>query len=230
MYIFVRFFISPRIRIQKSIRMLLKRELFFGSAGTERRTEVQKPAENTDRELLLLLRKNPDRGMEECVRKYSGLLYHIVRGRLQGAAFSEEDLEDCVADSFCEFWESLGRFDESKGSIKAWLAAIAANNARDLVRKRKNEALSVSIEDDNAAEPASEYSLEGDFETKEQRAELLAAVRSLESPDREIIIRKFYLQQSSKEIAEALSLSVSNVDTRTHRAVRKLRERLSGRK
>lgn len=190
---------------------------------------MNKTAEHTDTELLLLLRESPDRGMEECVLRYSGLLYHIVRGRLQGTAFSEEDLEDCIADTFLEFWKSLGRFDGSKGSIKAWLAAIAGNNARDLVRKRQNEALSVSLQDEDAAEPADDYSLEGDFETKEQRAELLAAVRSLESPDREIIIRKFYLQQSSKEIAEALSLSVSNVDTRTHRAVQKLRERLSGR-
>ena len=34
---------------------------------------------------------------------------------------------------------------------------------------------------------------------------------------------------SSKEIAEALGLSVSNVDTKTHRAVGRLRERLKGR-
>lgn len=182
-----------------------------------------------DSELLSLLRNSPNRGMEELVRRYSGLLYYVVRGRLQGAVFSEEDVEDCVADSFCEFWESLERFDLSKGSIKAWLSKIAANNACDFCRKRQHEAIPVSIDDDAAPEPADDFSLEGDFETREQRAELLSAVRALESPDREIIIRKFYLQQSSKEIAEAFGLSVSNVDTRTHRAVGKLRERLKGR-
>ena len=183
-----------------------------------------------DSELLELLRKDPNRGMEELVRLYSGLLYYVVRGRLQKAAFSEEDVEDCVADSFCEFWESLQRLDGSKGSIKAWLSVIAANNAGDLLRKRKNEAGAISLQDDSAPEPTDDFSLEGDFETREQRAELLLAVKALEYPDREILIRKFYLQQSSKEIAEALGLSVSNVDTRTHRAVGKLRERLNGRK
>ena len=182
-----------------------------------------------ENELLDLLRKNPDRGMEALVQTYSGLLYHVVRGRMDRSVFSEEDVEDCVADSFREFWESLPRFRESRGSIKAWLATIAGNNARDLARRKKRGPDMVSLQDDALPDPADEYSLEGDYETREQRAELLLAVRALEPTDREIIIRKFYLRQSSKEIAEVMGLSVSNVDTRTHRAVRRLRERLEGR-
>ncbi len=187
---------------------------------------MDRKTQTPDSEILKLLRENPNRGMEELVCQYSGLLYYVVRGRLRKTLFSEEDIEDCVADSFCEFWESLERFELSKGSIRAWLSKIAANNAGDLLRKRKNEAGKLSMQDDEVQEPADDYSLEGDFETREQRAELLLAVRALESPDREIVIRKFYLQQSSKEIAEALGISVSNVDTRTHRAVGRLRERL----
>ena len=48
----------------------------------------------------------------------------------------------------------------------------------------------------------------------------------LSKPDREIIVRKFILGQSSKEIAAILGLSVSNVDTRTHRAIKKLKKEL----
>ncbi len=190
---------------------------------------LAKTEKSEDSGLLKLLRTDPERGMEEIVRKYSGLLYYIVRGRLLLAGLSEEDAEDCVADSFCEFWASFGRFDESKGSIKAWLAVIAGNNARDLVRKRKKEDTQVSLDQENMPELSDGFSLEGEFESREEREELIRAVRALREPDRGIIIRKFYLQQSSKEIAEALGLSVSNVDTRTHRAVGMLREKLSGR-
>jgi len=50
----------------------------------------------------------------------------------------------------------------------------------------------------------------------------------LGEPDHEILIRKFYLLQPSKVIAEKMGMSVSAVDTRTHRAIAKLRDMLGG--
>ena len=58
---------------------------------------------------------------------------------------------------------------------------------------------------------------------EEQKKKLLEAVKSLGSPDSEIIVRKYYMGESSKEIAEKLSLTVNAVDTRTSRALKKLR-------
>ena len=48
------------------------------------------------------------------------------------------------------------------------------------------------------------------------------------SPDAQILIRKYYFGQGSKEIAGELGLSVSDVDTRTHRAMEKLRNKFGG--
>ena len=73
-----------------------------------------------------------------------------------------------------------------------------------------------------------DFSVEGEFEAREQKRRLAEAVDSLGEPDREIIVRKFFLRQPSKLIAERLGLTAANVDTRTHRAVRKLRELLGG--
>ena len=47
-------------------------------------------------------------------------------------------------------------------------------------------------------------------------------------PDSDILFRKYYLGQSSKFIATKLNLTVSNVNTRAHRAVRKLRGKFGG--
>ena len=58
--------------------------------------------------------------------------------------------------------------------------------------------------------------------------ELIKEVKALGEPDSEILMRKFYFSQSSKEIAEELNMTVSNVDTRTHRAIVKLRNKLGG--
>lgn len=46
--------------------------------------------------------------------------------------------------------------------------------------------------------------------------------------DSSIIIRKYYFGESSKKIADALNLTVSNVDTRMHRALNKLRKLFGG--
>ena len=83
----------------------------------------------------------------------------------------------------------------------------------------------MSLEDVELADAAS---LEGDFEDRERRRELIEAVKALKDPDREIIVRKYYLAQSSADIASALGLTVSNVDVRAHRAIHKLRKRFGG--
>ena len=53
------------------------------------------------------------------------------------------------------------------------------------------------------------------------------AVKGLGEPDSEIIIRKFYLGESSKQISDRLSMTVSAIDTRTSRALKKLRTKIA---
>ena len=65
----------------------------------------------------LFFRKVPDNGGFAICAGLSQVIEYI-----KNLHFSEEDIEDCVADSFCEFWESLERFELSKGSIRAWLS------------------------------------------------------------------------------------------------------------
>ncbi|MBQ3003826.1 MAG: sigma-70 family RNA polymerase sigma factor, partial [Clostridia bacterium] len=115
------------------------------------------------------------------------------------------------------------------GSIKAWLCVIAKRKAIDCLRARAKEQGNVSLDDEQTAVQATDtFSVEGDFEDREQRTALLQAIRDLGEPDHEILIRKFYLLQPSKVIAEKMGMSVSAVDTRTHRAIAKLRDMLGG--
>lgn len=178
-----------------------------------------------DANLMELIRHDPDRGMRKLVENYSGLVYSIVRAKLVSLTFAEADVEDCVADTFAEFYFDRDKFDPARGSVKSWLARLALNNALDLLRRRMRER-NVPLEE--GVEIADDFSLEGSFETKEERQALIDAVDSLPKPDREIIVRKFFLSQSSKEIAKKLNMTVANVDTRTHRAIKKLKTILGG--
>ena len=179
-----------------------------------------------DAKLLKKLRRDPERGMRELISRYSGLVYAVVRGRLFPGAFSNTDIDECVADTFSEFYMDLDKYDPDRSSIKAWLSAIARHNALDRVRRMKPGA--VSLDDPDLPEIEDDFSLEGEFIERSERKRVLDAVSALGEPDREIIVRKFYLGQSSKAIAERLGMTVSNVDTRTHRAIVRLKESIGG--
>ena len=180
-----------------------------------------------DKKLLQLLQKDPSEGMEQLMHRYTALLYTVVKGKLQGAYFVSSDIEDLVADTFSEFYLTLDRYDPSVSSIKSYLCVLARNNAVDLLRKRQKQRGDVSVEE-GLLSLAQECSIESELAEKELRQAVMAAIKALGYPDADILWRKYYLCQSAKEIAEALKLSVSVVDTRTHRAVTKLRKHLGG--
>lgn len=174
-----------------------------------------------DAELLELLRKKPEKGLKALIAQYGGLVYTVVRRNLP-EAICAADAEVCASEVFSEFYLDLSKYDPSKGSIKAWLCVIARHNAIDLAR-RSTEVLPL---DEEISADIGGISLESDLEERELRRAVLSEVKSLNEPDREILLRKFYLGESSREIAARLKMSVSNVDTRTSRAVEKLRKTL----
>ena len=53
-----------------------------------------------------------------------------------------------------------------------------------------------------------------------------ALVAAMDPPDRDIFLRKYYLLQSGREIAEALVMSVASVNTRLSRGRERLRRQL----
>ena len=181
-----------------------------------------------DGKLLQLLHNNPSEGMEQLMKLYAGLVYAVIRGKLSESFCVSTDVEDCVADVFCEFYAEIEKYDLSISSIKSYLCVLARHKAIDVLRKRGRQQ-SISLDnEENLIKIADDFTIEGDFVEGERRREIFDAVKSLGKPDSSIIIRKYYFGESSKEIANALSLTVPNVDTRTHRALNKLRKLFGG--
>ena len=181
-----------------------------------------------DAALLEQLRSDPQAGMTALMDKYGGIVYAVVKSKLRAPAFDPTDVEHCVGDTFSEFYCDLGKYRPEQGSVRSWLCVIARYNAMDALRRHYREEQTVPLDDEAVAPIADDFSIEGDLEDRALRAELVEAVKALGQPDREIIVRKYWLAQSSKEIARAMRMTVSNVDTRAHRAIRKLRERFGG--
>ena len=92
-----------------------------------------------------------------------------------------------------------------------------------MLRKSKTETVSI-----DEIEISDENTIEGDFEEKEKRLAVIRKINELDEPDKSIMIRKYYIGQTSKEIAEILDMTVSSVDTRASRVIKRLREYFGG--
>jgi RNA polymerase sigma-70 factor (ECF subfamily) len=113
-------------------------------------------------------------------------------------------------------------------SIKSYLCVIARNHAINVAKKRSLEG-GISLDDDQSLlQIADDVMIDSELADEELRRVVIRAVEDLGEPDSSIIFRKYYYGESSKEIANATGLSVSNVDTRTHRALNKLRKMFGG--
>ena len=174
-----------------------------------------------DRELIRLLRRDPAKGFDVMIKTYSGLLYAVVRKRLPAERFGSAQVEDIVADALSDFYLSLSSFDPDRCSIKSYLCVMARNKATNALRKSRVTQLPLEDAEDELILPDA-------FEDSELRSQVLDAVKSLGEPDSIILIRKYYLGQPTAQIASALDLTPTNVDTRAHRAIEKLRKHFGG--
>ena len=174
-----------------------------------------------EQELLQLLREDPNQGFSLLMRQYGALASVLARNLLLPAGFSEADVEDCLAESLVSLYRRLPDLDPEKGSLKALFCTAARNKALDLIRKRKQQ-----VPLDEVSELPDAFSLEEHMAEKDLKERLFQAVESLGEPEREILLRKYYLGQSSKEIALHLGLKPGTVDVKAHRAVAILKGRL----
>ena len=180
----------------------------------------------SDIELLKLLNNKPETGLKMMMDNYMALIYTIIFNKLSGM-YSKEDIEECVSDVFFEVFKYKNRIDLQKGSIKAFLAIIAKRKAIDMYRKNKNTQ-HIPIEDVSESLYTMVDEVSDSILLKESNLVLIDAIKSLGEPDSEIIIRKYYLHQSSKDISKNIGLKVNTIDKKVSRCMQKLKKVLGG--
>lgn len=159
----------------------------------------------------------PDRpdSFEAAYRESRDDLYSYVAGLLR----DQTAAEDVTALTFERAFRKWHRFNPARGTARGWLFGIARNAALDELRKRKREVPltrePVDVDPDSDAL--------GRLERRDRRVALDAALDTLRPADREVISLKFFAGLSNAEIAETTGVSVTNVGTRVHRAMTRLR-------
>lgn len=175
----------------------------------------------TDKKLLQQLKRDKDKGLGLLIDTYSGYVYKIVASVILSAG-TREDAEECASDVFLTFYNRIDEIDLAKGTVKGYIGVIAKRKAIDAYRKLEKQARSLSDSDE-------EPSVEEKSLSYEDKQLLYKAVKDLGEPDTEIVTRRYFLGESSKEIAEALGdISEKAVQKRLERSIKKLRTVLGG--
>ncbi|HEY7076917.1 MAG TPA: sigma-70 family RNA polymerase sigma factor [Solirubrobacteraceae bacterium] len=129
--------------------------------------------------------------------------------------------EDLLADAFERALRARRRFDRRRGSEKTWLYAIALNVLRDHARRAAAEARALErahVPADGESDPLAGV---------EERELLQRALAELSDEEREAIALRFGAELTVPEIAKVLGESLTTVEGRVYRALRKLRGRLA---
>ena len=154
-------------------------------------------------------------GFAELYERTFPRVYAYVASLLRDRAAAE----DVTAQAFERAYRKRRSYRASRGTMDAWLFGIARNAALDELRKRKRRASLESDPEDTGA-PAPE----DQAELALRREAVRAALASLDGQERDLIALKFAGGLSNGEIARVLRMSESNVGTRLHRTITKLRE------
>jgi len=178
----------------------------------------------TDAELLQLYEKGDEQAFREIVHRYKNGLYTFLRRFLNKQAL----VEDVFQETFLQLYSSMKRFDTSK-PLRPWLFTIAANKAKDALRKQQRQstlqlgaiadASDVSIDD--VVNILASYTKTPDQEVSDSETAQMVREIIADMPEnlRGILILAYFEQFSYKQMAEILSIPIGTVKSRLHTAV-----------
>jgi len=178
----------------------------------------------TDAQLLQMYTEGSEEAFREVVNRYKNGLYTFLRRFI-----SQHDLlEDVFQETFLQLFNSQDSFDTSR-PLRPWLFTIAANKAKDALRRHQRTAAvaigTIANSDElsfgdvlNAL--SSHETTVYDEVTRDETAERVRKVIS-EMPVnlREILILAYFNKFSYKQMADILSIPIGTVKSRLHTAV-----------
>jgi len=126
------------------------------------------------------------------------------------------EAEDAAQETFLRAFNNLRQYDNQR-SFLTWLLSIAAHYCIDQIRKRRMNLLSL----DDAVyldPPDSAPGPESTLSMGEEQKKVRMLLEKLTPQDRAAVIMLYWYDLSYDEIAEALSMTVSAVKSRLHRA------------
>jgi len=175
-----------------------------------------------DRELAQRLKQRDQRAMGELYDRYGRIAYALIYRIVKDKGIAE----DLLQETFLRVWNRVAGFDSEKGSLVAWVMAVARNRAIDYMRSVENRMRENVYELDASDNPALFTSIDADILNSDRARRLKQAFESLNANQRMVIELAYYEGLSQTEMAERIQQPLGTVKTWCRSALLKLREEL----
>lgn len=163
---------------------------------------------------LIKAQKGDPQAFTLIVEHYQRPVYNLCYRMLNNA----QDAEDAAQETFLRAYKSLHRYD-AKRAFSTWILSIAAHYCIDQIRRQRFQV--VSVEDLPVPDlPDHSPGMETRLSKKEEQTRVRAILNVLDPVDRAAVVMYYWYDFSYDEICQSLSLSMSAVKSRLHRARR----------
>lgn len=163
--------------------------------------------------------KHDQKAFSQIVDAYSKLLWAVAGGIICPTG-SAEDIEECVSDALMELWLHPNKYDPNRGSIKSYLCIIAKSRALNILRKKsKDNTIPIDV-------GAQELSVDDGLDIDDYSV-LYGAIKKVKEPTKEILIRRYFNDEKTLEIAKKMGIPKKEVENRLYRGRQALKSMLT---
>jgi len=178
----------------------------------------------TDAELLARFAAGEETAFRQIVNRYKNSLYAFLKRFLN----HQDLIEDVFQETFLQLFISRDSFDTTR-PLRPWLFTIAANKAKDTLRKQqRTSAIAIGTitdaEDMAFGDVLNSLTFDrkvpyDDLERNETAGRVRKIIADMPENLREILILAYFNKFSYKQMAEILSIPIGTVKSRLHTAV-----------
>ncbi len=175
----------------------------------------------SDEQLIAQVMRGDTAAYEMLYDRHSAVVMGLALKITGDAATAEE----VVQETFWRVWRKADSFNAQRGAFTSWFFGIVRNLSIDMLRRQKTQAQPAAETDDiveRAVDPSANVADIAWTEIKHQQVR--AAIETLPSDQRQVIVMAYFRGMTRQEIAQASGEPLGTVHTRARLALQKLRE------
>ena len=176
-----------------------------------------------DSRIVELYWQRSESAITETQRKYGGFCHAIALNILS----DRQDAEECVSDTWLRSWNAMP--PQRPRLLRPWLGKVVRNLAINRWEKNRTQKRYGGLElllDELADAIPSPQTLEKHMEAKELGGLISAWLRSLDSDDRTLFLRRYWNGEPLKDLARQRGESPEELARRMYRLRRALKAEL----
>ena len=176
---------------------------------------IQPP--EVEKRLVTALKQQDQQALSTLYKMYSASL----KGIILRVIIHEETTEDLLQELFVKIWNSIDKYDDSKGRLFTWMSRLAKNMAIDQVRRKShvNSSKHVDIE-----EKVGDIDQKLSYKINTDTIGIRKLTTAMNPMQRLLLNMVYFEGYTHTEIAEELNLPLGTVKSRIRFALLELRK------